>query len=623
MPIKNKIGIFMNNVSYYSGGRVMALAIAYKLAEMGHEVRIFTDNIPPIKSDFEKYGNPERVKYYIGTEGELVDFALIVPLHTKGFDYVRKYNVKCGVLFFETPNFVIKTRNGVDAGEDYWIDYKKNTIELADVAFCLPGISLFYCEEWLRDAGFNKPVMPLETLINTRSADGVEEQEKVNEIVYVGRGVAYKSIEDITACMAYSTTKPTINFVGWFNRTLERSLETTARLNNTKVVFHGSVNDDEKFKIIKRCKALILPSHFEGYGMTPAEAVYCKTVAIAYDLPILRSNYGDTVTFAKFGHRRDLARNIDKVINMSGEEFKIHTEKNKKELIEGDLVRCLPEKIEQDLTKYFTNMDFKQKPPLTITAGMIVFNGMDTIGLAIISIINNVDKLLIVEGVVEDYKRVNPHIGVVSDDGTHEFLKNLNHEKITVIQKGIVYKNKNELQNELYGLVDTDLYMKVDCDEIVEPKSINLAIKEFKLNPQLKHIMATFYHYWGDTSSVAFGGAWSTPIERIWRWNKKYRHGNHKQDFNFFEVDGNRVVFTDSETLISMDIIYHHLGYCRKRKNIEDKINYYENRRVETSKDCRVSKNWRKGEPPNYNDKNSKVVKRRSKLPDILKNYTH
>ena len=43
---------------------------------------------------------------------------------------------------------------------------------------------------------------------------------------------------------------------------------------------------------------MVFPTRFEGFGLPPAEALYCGRPCLAYDIPILRENYKDMLEFA-------------------------------------------------------------------------------------------------------------------------------------------------------------------------------------------------------------------------------------------------------------------------------------------------------------------------------------
>lgn len=61
-----------------------------------------------------------------------------------------------------------------------------------------------------------------------------------------------------------------------------------------KVIFAGRVTGRERFKLLKRSKALVLPSVSEGFPIAPLESLACRTPFIAYDIPPLKEEYLET-----------------------------------------------------------------------------------------------------------------------------------------------------------------------------------------------------------------------------------------------------------------------------------------------------------------------------------------
>jgi glycosyltransferase involved in cell wall biosynthesis len=54
------------------------------------------------------------------------------------------------------------------------------------------------------------------------------------------------------------------------------------------VRFTGIVDDREKFRLMKSCSVLVLPSTAEGWGIVITEAIFCGLRTIGYDIPALR-----------------------------------------------------------------------------------------------------------------------------------------------------------------------------------------------------------------------------------------------------------------------------------------------------------------------------------------------
>jgi glycosyltransferase involved in cell wall biosynthesis len=72
------------------------------------------------------------------------------------------------------------------------------------------------------------------------------------------------------------------------------------------VILTGAVSDDELAAIYTGAHALVFPSHDEGFGLPPVEALACGTPVSAFDLPALREVLDGRVPLAEVGDLRAL-----------------------------------------------------------------------------------------------------------------------------------------------------------------------------------------------------------------------------------------------------------------------------------------------------------------------------
>lgn len=71
---------------------------------------------------------------------------------------------------------------------------------------------------------------------------------------------------------------------------------------NNNVLFTGFVPNDKLYDILSQSLALVLPTHYEGFGLPPLESLYLGGNAIITDLPVLREVYSELpVSFSRRG----------------------------------------------------------------------------------------------------------------------------------------------------------------------------------------------------------------------------------------------------------------------------------------------------------------------------------
>lgn len=609
-------GIWMNNVKHYSGGRVHIMLAAYLLAELGHKVTIITDEMPRFLDDLKFFDVENRVEFIHGpltlknnwllkNTFNNIDIVIATPRIIEAFDYAGKWNLPCYAMLLETPNYVSAHRGGTDGTDYYWRDYKKGILNRADCVLCNPGPTLEAAKEWLKKDDYQGKFYQFPPAINTPACDRVSCDEE-NEVVFVGRHLDFKCPDDVIKAVGKisESIRPSINFIGSHNSRVRARMQGVADRFGVVVRFYAGINDLEKFYIIKRSKVMIIPSRFEGFGMPPAEALYCGKPVIAYDLEITKWIYGNRVSYVKPGDTSGIAKKLLKYLKDEGYRVKRG--------INGSIAAMnpstnipVPYKIKNMMKEIFYGPNYSK-----ITAGVIVLNGVDTLKVTLDSIYTAVDKIIVVEGVVEDYARENPtlHKEGHSIDGTLDLIEQYPDyaNKIEVVKIEDVYsnrefwKNKNEMQNEIAKRIDTELYLKVDADELWKESDIEFVRRRFMAKRDVTVMYMQRWHFWKNLKTVAIGGQWDSAEPRAWRWNKDFRHPmNDKKGFNYFvDKDGKKVNEDNYKCDRLMMRMHYHLGYCRDDEHIIGKIRYYAGRGIERNVKDRYT-DWKPGQVTN------------------------
>lgn len=645
-----KIGIFMKNTPFYSGGRYYAVSMARMMARIGCDVTIVTDMRPRFWEDFNwvnKNNTDKNLRFELDIdvnmwclkwEENYFDLIIGVPNFegAKGFVYAKKWKIPCWLMIFETPNYVSEFKDGLDSGEGYWDEYKK-CLAQADRILCLAEYPKKKAIEWLEkykvDSKRFDVLMPYINIYNADKSKKRGEKEE-HAICFVGRHVDFKFPQHLMECILKLQIKrlPKIYFIGSINEHKKFKMEMFARKNNLEIEFKIGINDQEKYDIICRCKTLVSPSIFEGFGITPAEAFYCEKPVVAYDIPIMREIYKDTIDYAPIKNVEKLAEKIEKLIlddnyrKQRGRSGYLHV-----------LNVVYPDIAENKLKELFgiknkkidVVLHGKKNKKLSITVGIICLNSADTIKYCIGSVYDSVDEILIVEGAVEHYVENNPEMvnekgGSVDD--TVDIIKNFNDKsnKIKILSFDKIYSNKQEMQNIIAENCSGDIYLKVDSDEVYKKEDLERIRSEFENDDDLWIFRYKFNHFWHNLENIAVGGQWETRMPRCWRWRKDFRYGDvkNKVGFDYFvDKDGDTVEYPKYKTKEIDDKFVYHLSYAMQdKKKIQAKINYYKNRGIEKNVEDRWT-NWKAGQESSCtHPRGTGVVKFRGELPEILKN---
>ena len=621
------IAVFMNNVRHYSGGRYYAVMFCKLLAQLGCRVTMVTDMPPNFISDFTSIDDEKRLQIrddvddsIWGARDQTNEYDLIIGVPNmggiKGFHYAKKWKLPIYMMIFETPNYVSEYRGGLDSGEGYWTEYKRCLGECEKI-ICLAPTPMEKAIEWLSE--FKVPrhrFTYLYPAINSYASDSVADCKENNEITFIGRHTGFKNpIHIIQAVSRMACDKPSINFIGSHSEDTRIKMLNCARKYSVEIRFFAGINDVEKYRIIKRSKVICIPTIFEGFGMPPAEAMYCGKPVVVYELPVLRGVYGDNIEYAAISDIGNLATKIEKLLGnesyrhergISGQKF-INT-------------ICHPAVMKENIRKKILGQDF-----LDISVGMICLNSADTIQYSLKSIYSSVKEILIVEGAVKGYKKANPEMvnkDGGSTDSTIDIIRNFPDPlgKIKVISSNKIYAHKMEMQNLIAEQVTGDIYLKVDSDEVYKESDIERIRSEFILDPELWIFRYKFFHFWHSLDQYAVEGQWESRMTRCWRWDKSFRHSTGQSTgFNmYFDSNDDKVDRPKYKVKEIDDRLVYHLNYAMQDpEKIKAKINYYKKRGIESGVKDTWS-DWKKGDPTSPTHKGGTVKKFKGQLPLVL-----
>ena len=157
----------------------------------------------------------------------------------------------------------------------------------------------------------------ISTSLKKYSKDNVSRSSKGSYLVYVGNIKAHKGLkvllEAFTKTMSRGCGKM-LYIVGDAEKMRSSDRQISHYIDDSnRIKFTGFIPNEEMYNLICGADALVLPTFYEGFGLTPLEALYLGTDVIISDIEVLKEVYGKLpVTFFKTGDADDLASKIVK-----------------------------------------------------------------------------------------------------------------------------------------------------------------------------------------------------------------------------------------------------------------------------------------------------------------------
>lgn len=152
--------------------------------------------------------------------------------------------------------------------------------------------------------------------ISKQIKEYIPKKERVYDFsyyVYIGNIKKHKGIDILIKAINESNERGfdiKLVVIGDYKRIKTKDKNIMELLNSASnnVLFAGFVPNDKLYDILSQSLALVLPTHYEGFGLPPLESLYLGGNAIVTDLPVLREVYSELpVSFFKDGDINALA----------------------------------------------------------------------------------------------------------------------------------------------------------------------------------------------------------------------------------------------------------------------------------------------------------------------------
>ena len=620
-------GIFMEQMPHYTGGRYSMFLLGVILSQV-MDVTIITNTPAPFEKDFlgyelQRFQRIVDTRWGMGISENAFDFVIGVPNVGGQFAkaYSERFGIPCYLVLFESPNFKGATYpSGRDATEEYWKNYKKCLLT-CDGIVSPSAVSSQWAQEWLPD--FDGPWFVLEPPINQLVADAAlagiadpifddvtgaddelarsEARERDTatryrfELVFCARMVDFKNPIGVFDALANRLEAPAHVTVMGRTGPKEQARLDEKRPGWEKKGFYvdvmGMVDDRAKFEAIKRADVMLFPSLFEGFGMPPEEALYMHTPCVAYDLPVLRSSYGDGLFYAPLGDEGAFATLVVQVLDPENAGRVSETVAKGRDRI---LDWCTLKASTRKALDIFRVGGYGPK----LSVGMIVFNGDAYLTDALDGVYDLAHEIIIVEGAVEGMWQYADERGSSTDTTLQKIAAYPDpDEKIVLVtpSKSHRWADKIEMQNEIASRVTGDIFLKMDSDEIWNPQDVARLMKKFEKDSELAIIRVGFHHFWTNFTTVAVGcPQWESKIPRMWRWQRGF---HHEASFNCFVDASGRHVREENgyKTAYITDKLVYHFGYVQPASRVQAKLSYYAGRGIEKNVEDRYT-NWQPGQ---------------------------
>lgn len=154
--------------------------------------------------------------------------------------------------------------------------------------------------------------------IDTNSLDAVPEQVKEEQVIQISRYFFNKRFE--LSVLATRDLPCKMVCVG-FNKDYCKAR--LIGLPNDNVEYYVDLPKEDVVRHLKRSKLLVSPSIFEGFNLTPMEALWCHVPILISDIEVHKEIYGNGIIYHKQDDIDDMTKKIDIIMSDKDLQSKI------------------------------------------------------------------------------------------------------------------------------------------------------------------------------------------------------------------------------------------------------------------------------------------------------------
>jgi len=580
---KVQVALITEDVGHLTGGRYYCWFIASALVELGYEVTVYTNRKPVFEDYFSKYAQPNiQVVCEKPRELETLDIEADIYLgspisgNVAAAQLGKKYGRPAYALIFDP--FPMMDKFLGKHNYPNWLPLiaalrstKINIISLCDS-------TSEYIYDWLNKR--KDQVLPIYPCINSKDFDPTPQQRE-DYVVFISRLVKHKNFDHVVrACKHLGIRLKVIASVDGIGA--ERLVKDMGMKNQVDFLF--KISDAEKFEVIKKARAVVNASIFEGFGIWFIEAITCGTPTVCYDYPTIR----------------EIAKKHDvKNVYLARWNEPASLEKELKRAYDDQFYTPQSQDFFFDAMVKRTAQVFGQEPKIGIIT--IALNEDQFIKASLRAVIKhpNVAKVAVVEGAVNLFSHASSHLGL-SLDGTPEAVYSVMQEKNghKIIYERYGWANdKSELRNRALTLLGQGIthVLVVDADEVWKQADLDKLVSTIKANPTTGVFLFPFYHFWKKKDLIATGGQWDSQLFRFFRFADKTLHWRRHElpVVNY----ANKFINVLEGQMEIPDIHVYHYGYMKKGDNVRAKLEYYRKRDGANLNVVDTWTGWKQGDP--------------------------
>lgn len=159
--------------------------------------------------------------------------------------------------------------------------------------------------------------------IDIHGIDSIPQQRKEKHIIQISRYYYNKKFESTILAARDLEEYQSILIGRGLDSAYGRELKRYSEKFNSKVLFLNNIKREDVIINLKKATVLTSPSVFEGFGITPVEAIHCNIPILLSDLEVFKEVYGDKALYHRRNDIDDMKEKLECLIGDKALQAKI------------------------------------------------------------------------------------------------------------------------------------------------------------------------------------------------------------------------------------------------------------------------------------------------------------